>query len=102
MNLNIIKSKKSLKIITLLITAVFVATVSAEVYRSLTMESTITVTTNDVYFEAGTDSTLAGLTIGTPASTATFTALKAYPNTTTTYTEAVLVTNDGAATEIRL
>jgi hypothetical protein len=102
MNLNSIKNKKSLKIITLLIAAVFIATVSADVYRSLSMNSTITVTTNDVYFASGTDSSLAGLTIGTPPSTATFTALKAYPNTTTTYGEAVKVTNDGAPTEIRL
>jgi hypothetical protein len=67
------------------------------VYYSLTMTSTVTVASNDVYFVTGADSTAAGLALGTPPTTATFSGLKAYPDATTTYAEAAKVHNDAAS-----
>jgi hypothetical protein len=104
MNVNSLKNKKSLKIVTLLVSALLIATVSADVYYSLSMTSTISVAANDVYFKSGTDSTAAGATLGADNTTVSFTGLKAYPNATTTYSQAVIIRNNATSgtTNIRL
>ncbi len=64
MNVNIIKSKKSLKIITLLVTAAFIATASAQVYRYMYIEGTVTVGSAKLIWETGSvTSTIDGSTV---------------------------------------
>lgn len=101
MKLNI---KKVLKFVTLLITSLLITNVSAYVYYSLTMTSTIAVATNNVYFVKGSDSEIAGVTLNSDNTTATLTALKAYPNATMTYTDPLRVRNNASSgtTSIRL
>jgi hypothetical protein len=76
-----------------------IATASAAIYYSLTIPSTITVAAPPVYFTAGADS--AG--IWTPGINYTYVSLnlKAYPNATTTYEQAVNLTAT-ATKEVRL
>jgi hypothetical protein len=96
-------NKKSLKIVTLLIASLIIATVSAEVYYSLAVTSTISVASNDVYFMPGTDSTSAGASMGSADNTTiTFTNLKAYPGITTTYAQAAIVRNNATATPYQI
>jgi hypothetical protein len=94
--------KKSLKIVTLLISAIVIGTASAASYLTLSMSSTVTVATSDVKFVTGTDSTAAGLTIDTPPTSATFSSLTAYPNVTTTYDDAAGVQNSAASSTYQL
>jgi hypothetical protein len=89
--------KRSLKLITLLISSLLIATVSATVYYSLTMTSTVSVGTNDVYFLLGADNSTAGVTLGADNTTATLTSLKAYPNVTTTYNDPMRVRNNATS-----
>lgn len=97
------KYKKSLKIITLLVSALLIATVSATTYYSITTNSTISVATSPVYLVTGTDSSGAGLTIDDPPTSATFSSLQAYPNVTTTYGDAAGVYNSaGSDYNVRL
>jgi len=96
--------KKTLKFITLLITSLLITTVSADVYYSLTMTSTVSVAATDVYFVKGADNATAGVTLNSDNTTATLTALKAYPNATMTYTDPLRVRNNATSgnTNIRL
>jgi hypothetical protein len=97
------KYKKGLKIVTLLITAAFIATASAATYYSLSTSSTVTIATSPVYLVTGADSTGAGLTIDSPPTSATFSGLIAYPNVTTTYGDAAGVYNSaGTSYQVRL
>jgi hypothetical protein len=101
MNINY---KKNIKLITLLISSLLIATVSASVYYSLSMTSTISVATNNVYFVLGADNGTAGVALGSDNTTATLTSLKAYPNATMTYTDPLRVRNNATSgtTNIRL
>jgi len=97
--------KKSLKLITLLVSALLIGTVSASVYYSLTMTSTVSVATNDVYFVLGADNETAGVSLtGARNTTATISSLKAYANATTTYSDPLKVRNNATSgtTNIRL
>lgn len=96
--------KKIIKLATLLITSLLITTVSASVYYSLTMSSTVSVATTDVYFVLGADNGTAGVTLNSDNTTATLSALKAYPNATTTYTDPLRVRNNATSgtTNIRL
>jgi len=96
--------KKALKLLTLLISSLLITTVSASVYYSLTMYSTVSVATTDVYFVLGADNATAGVTLNSDNTTATLTALKAYPNATTTYGDPLRVRNNATSgtTNIRL
>ena len=86
------------KLVTLLIASLIIATVSAQVYYSLSVTSTISVASTDVYFMPGTDSTSAGASMGSADNTTiTFTNLKAYPGVTTTYSQAAIVRNNASA-----
>lgn len=97
------KYKKTLKIITLLIAAAFIATASAATYYSLFTSSTVTIATSPVYLVTGADSTGAGLSIDSPPTSATFSGLIAYPNVTTTYGDAAGVYNSaGTSYQVRL
>ena len=96
--------RKYLDLIVLLMVSVFVVSVSAQLYYSLEMTSTIDVYAADVHFVVGSDNGIKGLavTLGANATTVTLTGLRAYPNATFTYTNATLVKNDGSDASIRL
>jgi hypothetical protein len=98
--------RKSLDLIVLLIISVFVITVSAQVYYSLGMTSTIDVAGTDVWFIKGSDAVSGEctVTLNEPENTtATITGLKAYPNITQTYTDPIELHNNGSQTyQVRL
>lgn len=106
MEIRKIQFKKSLKFLTLLLTAMIIATASASVYFGLTMESTVTTTAAPVVkFVAGNDSgsSAANALISTDGTWVSLAGLKAYPNLTLTYEQAVNVSNtDSSAHNIRL
>jgi len=105
-NLNGKPIRKSLKFLTLLLTSMLIASVSAGMYLSLTMTSTVQVYKSNVYFvegsDNGTDSVV--LTLDSTNTTATITGLRAYPNATFTYENVTLVRNNATSgtTLIRL
>jgi len=93
MELRKIPFKKSMKLLTLLLTSMLIATASAAVYYSLTAEPQVTVTGLTVKFTDGDDTT-AGSTVNDAWCRLT---LKSYPNATLTYDQAVNLTNtDGS------
>jgi hypothetical protein len=95
--------RKEMKLVTLLLTSLLIATTSAAVYYSLSMQSTITTATTSVWFEEGVDNATAGVSLNPQKTVATLTGLKAYPNATYTYTDPVRVRNNGSvAYDIRL
>jgi len=89
-------SKKPVKFLTLLLTALLIATASAGVYYSLTMKSTIEVAATNVYFVKGADNATANVNLSADNKSAQL-SLKAYPNVTTTYTDPIRVRNNGTA-----
>jgi hypothetical protein len=95
-----------MKLVTLLLTSMLIATVSAATYLSLTMTSTVQVYSSNVYFIEGSDNGTAGavLTLDSTNTTATITGLRAYPNATFTYENVTLVRNNATSgtTQIRL
>jgi len=98
--------RKEMKLVTLLLTSLLIATVSAATYLSLTMTSTISVYRSNVYFVEGSDNGTAGaiLTLDSTNTTATITGLRAYPNASFTYENVTLVRNNATSglTRIRL
>ncbi len=105
MNLKGLPAKKSMKFLALLLTSILIASVSAVMYYSLEMTSTIDVYAADVYFVVGADNGTSGLvvTFGSQNTTATITGLRAYPNASLTYTDPIRVRNNGSLTaQLRL
>ena len=98
------KNKKWLDFLVLLLVSTIVVSVSAAVYYSLNMTSTITTAANDVYFVEGPDNDTAGVTIFNDAKSATLSLLKAYANMTMTYDDPIRVRNNntGTAFTVRL
>lgn len=96
MELRKIASKKPLKLLTLLLTAMLIASASAAVYYSLSMTSTVTTATPDVRFVLGADNASAGVTI-TDGTVATLANLSAYPGIVCTYEDPLKVKNNGAS-----
>jgi len=90
--------RKEMKLVTLLLTSLLIATASATVYYSLTVTSTIQVAQTVVKFELGLDNVTAGATLSPDNTVVTMTNLKAYPNASYTYTDPVRVRNNGTAT----
>jgi hypothetical protein len=84
-----INYKKSLKLVTLLITSMLIATASAAVYYTINMKSKVTVTALTVKFVNGGD-TPAGSTVNDAFCSL---ALKSYPNATLTYDKAINISN---------
>jgi len=99
MELKKILSNKSTKFLTLLLSSMLIASVSALVYYSLNMTSTITTATADnVYFISGADALAAGTSIFNNNKSATLTSLKAYPNMTMRYDDPIRVRNNHTST----
>lgn len=90
-----INYKKNLKFITLLVSALLIATASAAIYYSLGISGTVTVAVT-VCFGQGSDWP-SGSLMGTGNTTVTL-SLKAYPNVTLTYGQALKVNNTGGGT----
>jgi hypothetical protein len=91
-----INYKRSLKFVTLLISALLIGTVSATMYNYMYMYATpIGVkSTYDVNFYAGSDTSPAGGTITNNLQTVTFTGMKGSNGTLATYTDAVRICNN--------
>jgi len=95
-----VASKKWLKFLTLLLTAMIIATASAAVYYSLSMEPRATITDAAVKFVSGTD--WPGESIGVNGTWCVV-SLKAYPNATLTYDEPLnLSETSGSDRQFRL
>jgi hypothetical protein len=95
-------ARKEMKIVTLLLTSMLIASASAAVYYSLSMTSTVTTATNDVYFVTGPDATAAGTTIFNNNKSATLSSLKAYANMSMSYDNPVGVRNNNGATSFNV
>jgi hypothetical protein len=96
MNVNSIKSKKSLKIISLLISALFIATVSAEVYNYLNFTAGVGV--EGLTLNWDDDSIDSGLSANIQGVLCTLTGLKGPAGGTRTYTTAINLTSTAATT----
>ena len=94
MNLKGLPFKRSAKFLTLLLTSILIASVSAAVYYSLGMTSTISTATTDVWFVKGVDNATAGVSLSPDNTTALLTDLKAYPNASFTYVDPIRVRNN--------
>jgi len=98
--------RKEMKLVTLLLTSMLIATASATVYFGLTMKATVTTTAVPVVqFVTGDDSgsSAADAVISGDGTWVSLNGLKAYPNVTLTYEQAVNVSNtDGTAHSIKL
>jgi len=89
-------ARKAIKFITLLVSALLIGTASAAIYYSLNISGTVT-TAVTVCFGQGSDWP-SGSTMGT-GNTSVSLSLKAYPNTTLIYEQALKVNNtDNSAT----
>jgi hypothetical protein len=98
-------ARKDVKLMTLLLSSLLIASASAAMYYSLTASSTIEVYASYVVFYVGSDNATKGLVVkfNSVNTTATLTGLRAYPNATFTYTDPVRVRNKGALTaQLRL
>jgi hypothetical protein len=92
-----INYKRSLKFLTLLISALFISTASAAIYNYMYMYATpIGVKgTYDVNFYEGADFSNAGGTITNNRQTVTFTDMKGSNGTLATYSDPVRICNNG-------
>jgi len=94
MQLKGIALKKEMKLLGLLLTSLLIASASAAVYYSMEMRSNVTTATPFVKFTAGNDSTEAGAAYyATDGTYVQLAGLKAYPNATLTYDQAINITN---------
>jgi len=91
MNVRKIKSMKALKFLGLLISAMIIATVSAQVYNYMYLNATIGVEGATLQWIAGADATLAGTQIA--GATATLTNLKGWTNATRIYPDPLELKN---------
>lgn len=83
--------RKEMKIITLLLTSLLIASASAAVYYSIIAQPSVTVSVGSIIFASGADWPT-GSAMGTN-STWVRLALKAYPNATLTYDKPLNVSN---------
>ena len=98
-----IKLKKSSKFLTLLLASMLIAAANAFLFYSLSMASTITTATTDVWFVKGLDNETAGVSLSPDNTSAVLTGLLAYPNASFTYTDPLRVRNNGSVLhQIRL
>jgi len=92
MNINY---KKSLKLITLLITSILIATVSASIYDYMYLNADVGVEGMSLDWILGSDNAIAGTQIN--GVTAALTELKGPPNGTRIYADPVRINNTGAS-----
>jgi hypothetical protein len=103
MDLNVLKSKKSLKIVALLATSLIIASVSAATYSELYINGTsIGISAAAVQFTAGDDTATlgGGDAINSAGTTVTFDSFPSIEaGATVTYPEAVNLTNSAGSTK---
>jgi hypothetical protein len=87
--------KKSLKIITLLLSSLLIGTVSATVYTQMFLNTTVGVAGLSLEWVKGTNGNVTCSIVG---STCTLTGLKGYPGQTATYNNTVEIKNAGSST----
>jgi len=94
--------RKSLKLLMLLVSSIIIASASAAVYYSLTMQPKVSITGAVIQFAQGSDWPT-GSSMGTN-STWVRLSLKAYPNATLTYDQPLNISNidTGASHQFRL
>jgi len=86
--------KRSVKLLTLLLTSMIIATASAVVYNYMYMEaSPISVYAAKVVFENGSDAGDAGTAPGTNGTFVKFTSMSGWPNATRVYENATVIRN---------
>jgi len=90
-----IASKKSIKLLTLLLTSMLMATASAAVYYSMIMQPTVTIAGAAISFAQGNDWPSDSL-LGSNATWVSL-SLKAYPNATLTYEQPLNISNTDTA-----
>jgi len=94
MNLNSIKNKKSLKIITLLVASLLIAAASAQVYSYMYIQGSATITTAELSWELGTTAPTGTTVNGYTVENLNFSIPE---NTFKNYTDCLhLVNNDGS------
>ena len=102
MNIRKVLSSKAVKLLTLLLTSMFIASASAAVYYSISMEPTVTITEAPVQFAQGSDWSHVAGSIGTNNTWCSL-SLKAYPNATLTYEQPLNISNTvGTSKNIKL
>ena len=94
MNVNSIKSKKSLKIVTLFVISIFIAAASAQVYSYMYIEGGATITTAELSWELGSTAPTGTTVNGYTVENLNFSIPE---NTFKNYTDCLhLVNNDGS------
>jgi len=94
MNARTILRSKALKLLSLLLISMAIAAASASVYNYMYMQSLeISVEAADVRFVTGTDSTVAGATIGTNGTYVSFNSMAGWPNSTRVYQDVAGIQN---------
>jgi len=100
MNARTILRSKALKLLSLLLISMVIATVSASVYNYMYMQSfQINVESADVRFVTATDSTAAGATVGTNGTYVSFNSMAGWPNSTRVYQDAVGIQNFNSSSD---
>lgn len=100
MEIKRILSSKSMKLLTLLLTSMLIASASAAVYYSLTWQPRVTVQSAPAVSFTSGDDTPAGSTVNSAWARLLF---KSYPNATLTYDEGMNISNtDSVSHQIRL
>lgn len=99
MDLRKIKSSKGLKLLALLISSMFIATVSAAVYSQMFMYSHVTVEGNFVKYISAGNTTYLGGSITPGGEEVTFSNMLARNGSLVTYIEAVNVSNSHASND---
>jgi hypothetical protein len=96
MNIEKIRSKKALKLLGLLISALVIATASAQLYTQMFMYAHVTVTGHYLSFVEAANTTLLGGTVSPGGEEVTFTNMAGKNGTLVTYPLAVNISNAGA------
>jgi len=91
-NIKKVLSSKALKLLFLLLTSMFIASASAAVYYSISMEPTVTIKQVVVQFAEGNDWSKVAGSIGTDNTWCSL-SLKAYSNATLTYEQPLNISN---------
>jgi hypothetical protein len=87
--------KKSIKFVTLLLSALLIGTASAAIYNYMQITATVGVKGFDVNFYEGEDTSKAGGTISNDRQTVTFTNMKGLSGQPVTYSDSVRICNNG-------
>jgi len=82
--------RKEMKLLTLLLTSLLIASASATIYYSLTMQPKVTVSTPTITFVSGAPDQPSGSTVNNAWA---FLTAKSYPNATLTYEKALYINN---------